>query len=551
MNLDLDLIHSATGSKVGSRVSSRVNTPPLSALGSPADNVHLAQGSNSTYKHLTAEQQATLSSLISPNPHGLRHPRRAMLRRNESLARMNSTHNASGGNTDKGKMEKTRSRRMAQINPDVKIIDITRQTRGGIGEKKKVVNRGEIFKFDCEGDIVAHTNNIGSSNNGLNNSGDVKRHVKWHATFDRPIEQLIYPSLQRVDNEAYEEKRKVYKQLHGNHELSVGVATSLTNTAGSSSIKPSITSPGIAKSPKSSTQATATSTTAVQPSSAPERHQYSYQENHGIKLDLLPEAANLPSDFMFIHTPKWTVEVSEVKPSSSSSDGNDARSPSHKERKKSTPKGRNRRKTLSTARSTASSDGRKSDRIKTASSTKSNRRKSNFGPLGISQDLEDDDEEEKEEDNEDDNYSLSSHEFESDRRLDEMIQNKQKKHRSAIEEIEEEGERYLREKIKSHYQARIDEEKEAEDELQDSLSPFHDLKKSLYKKEITLPPIVHNPTDNLVSFLPLLFLPSYFPFFLFFPFFSFLSCLSYYSMLNWLNVIIQRKPVEFKLRIIP
>jgi hypothetical protein len=532
MNLDLDIIHSAAGS----RVSSRVNTPPIAAF-SPVDKDHLAQGSSSTYKHLTVEQQATLSSLMTPNPHGLRHPRRAMLRRNESLARMNSTSNTAGGNNDKGKMEKTRSRRMAQINPDVKIIDITRPTRG-IGEKKKVANRGEIFKFDCEGDIVAHSN-VGTS--AVNNNGDVKRHVKWHATFDRPIEQLIYPSLQRFDNEAYEEKRKVYKQLHGNHELSVGVATTLTNTAGSASIKPSITSPGLVKSPKSSTQASATSSATVQPSLP---HQYSYQENHGIKLDLLPEAANFPSDFMFIHTPKWTVEVSEVKPSSPS-DANGGRSPLlNKERKKSTPKG-NRRKTLLTAGSTASSDGKKSARIKTASSTKS-RRKSNFGPLGISQDLEDDsyDNEEKEDDDEDDNYSLSSHEFESDRMLEE-IKNKQKKHRSAIEEIEDEGERYLRQKIRDHYKARVNEEKEAEDELQHSLSPFHDLKKSLYKKEITLPPILQTPTDNLVSFV---FCLSFSCLLLSFPLSSFLffSLCRFCSMLNWLIVIMLRKQVEFR-----
>eukprot|EP01031_Cornospumella_fuschlensis_P048824 gene48824-59781_t len=88
-------------------------------------------------------------------------------------------------------------RRANQLNPNIKISEITKPIRTHIAEKDKkaIPKRTEVFKFHCEGDIINH------------DGGDGK-HVEWKATFDKPIEQLIYPSLQRFDNETFEEKRK-------------------------------------------------------------------------------------------------------------------------------------------------------------------------------------------------------------------------------------------------------------------------------------------------------------------------------------------------------
>ncbi|RYH05853.1 hypothetical protein EON65_43645 [archaeon] len=108
-------------------------------------------------------------------------------------------------------------RRANQLNPHIKISEITKPIRTHIAEKDKkaIPKRTEVFKFHCEGDIQSHDMVDG-------------KHVEWKATFDKPIEQLIYPSLQRFDNEAFEEKRKAYKILHGQHETVVPSAGSPT-----------------------------------------------------------------------------------------------------------------------------------------------------------------------------------------------------------------------------------------------------------------------------------------------------------------------------------
>lgn len=95
-------------------------------------------------------------------------------------------------------------RRITKIDPNVTISDITRTTRITESEKRKLapINRRDIFKFECEGEITGSPVFKG-------------KHVQWKATFDRPIEELIYPSLQRFDNEVYEEKKKRHESLHG------------------------------------------------------------------------------------------------------------------------------------------------------------------------------------------------------------------------------------------------------------------------------------------------------------------------------------------------
>lgn len=147
-------------------------------------------------------------------------------------------------------------RRITNINPGVKIVDIARGSRNQ-DKKKKEINRRGIFKFDCEGDIVEK---------GKTDS----KHVKWHAQFDRPIEELIYPSLQRFDNEKFEKKRKEYQKLHGHYESNVGVKGAVINNL--------------------------------------------QNEVSGIKLEMLPNMDSIDENIMFIHTPKWTVDITKSSP---------------------------------------------------------------------------------------------------------------------------------------------------------------------------------------------------------------------------------------------
>jgi hypothetical protein len=345
-------------------------------------------------------------------------PRR-QLKRMQSINRL-----MSGGGA--GKLEKARSRRMAHANQEIKILEITRTTRGM--EKLKIPNKGEVFKFDCEGEIDTYGNET------------AKKHVKWHATFDKPIEQLIYPSLQRFDNEGYEEKRKVYRQLHGHYETGItktSPPTGAKNTDGTAPV------------------------------------QYSYSENHGIKLDLLPDAANVSSDIMFLYTPKWTVEVTDAK---------------------TAPKDDHKKVTLSPiASSPLSTMKRKSTTPKSAQG----RRQSKFQHhLSSSRDrLEDDDNSY----HDSDNYSISSEEYESEKLFSARLN--RKNYRSVIDEIEEEGEKFLRKQIKEHYEVRMKDNESHDKEAEDSSLPFYELRKTLFtmqKDKTHFPPIVQNNADNLV-----------------------------------------------------
>jgi hypothetical protein len=142
------------------------------------------------------------------------------------------------------KFERSR-RRMTKVDPNLSITDITRVTRSTEMERRRLepINRKDIFKFECEGDIQTETALKGM-------------HVKWKASFDRPIEELIYPSLQRFDNDTYEEKRKHHETLHGHS-----------------------------------------------------RHGYSAL-GRTMKLDMLDSAENNSGPrMMFIHAPKWSVSL--------------------------------------------------------------------------------------------------------------------------------------------------------------------------------------------------------------------------------------------------
>lgn len=65
----------------------------------------------------------------------------------------------------------------------------------------------KIFKYSCSGMIGGKSDLTG-------------KHIEWKATFDRPLEHLIYPSLQRF--EAYEAKSKSQKRPYGVGDVRLG-----------------------------------------------------------------------------------------------------------------------------------------------------------------------------------------------------------------------------------------------------------------------------------------------------------------------------------------
>lgn len=422
---------------------------------------------------------------LDHNDHQLPKTRRSMMRRQESTKSTSNGFNSH--NNDKGKLEKIKSRRMGQVNQDIKIIEITRQAR--TNDKKKVPNTSEIFKFECEGDIITPLQGM-------------KKHVKWHATFDKPIEQLIYPSLQRFDNEAYQEKRKVFRQLHGGAMEGSAIKSNVPLTA------PNPAHPPLPqKSPKSSQQP------QQQQQQQQQQMTYSFSENHGIKIDILPEAMAVSSDFMFIHTPKWTVDVTDVKPISpkvplsanieddeeNQEENNGAltsrshrklranliRKQINKEKKRRKKAKRQKKSSLDRMRVlTRDEDGNDNDSY--ASSY-------------------DDDDDFDDDDEDGDNYSRGGGGRSS--KSSSLISKT-----TLLEEIETEGEKYLRRQIKDHYELKKEEDKLLQFEKDETMSPFHELKLSLQRKKDKLPPLVHNPADNLVR-ICFLFLSSLFRFY--------------------------------------
>ena len=95
-----------------------------------------------------------------------------------------------------------RSRRITNINPNFKMTELTEVRLDS--RQKPLKAPQNAYAFHCGGDL---------------SSG---KHVEWNATFDKPLEQLIYPSLQRFDMKAYEEKKKNHYRMHGYDSLEAG-----------------------------------------------------------------------------------------------------------------------------------------------------------------------------------------------------------------------------------------------------------------------------------------------------------------------------------------
>ena len=88
-----------------------------------------------------------------------------------------------------------------------KVLSLITETSRGLAKPNK------SYRFQCEGILGA------PEEEGC-------RKVEWNASFERPIEQLIYPSLQRFDHEAYTKRRNMQMQLHGHHGGGFALETS-------------------------------------------------------------------------------------------------------------------------------------------------------------------------------------------------------------------------------------------------------------------------------------------------------------------------------------
>lgn len=96
-------------------------------------------------------------------------------------------------------------RRVTNINPNLKISDIAKAAEFVIpvvqrpNDRIRLQNPTKAYHFRCEGQI---------ENGQLSGAN-----VEWKANFDKPIEQLLYPSLQRFKQKGSEEKRKNYQNF--------------------------------------------------------------------------------------------------------------------------------------------------------------------------------------------------------------------------------------------------------------------------------------------------------------------------------------------------
>jgi hypothetical protein len=134
-------------------------------------------------------------------------------------------------------------------------ISIPRAGRSN-APKFTVPDTDKVFGFKCSGEIGGDSLVAG-------------KRVEWKAKFDRPIEELIYPSLQRFDFIDYERRqRNRLKQLHEHH--------------------------GSAKTPSQI------------------KYFNNHETEHQIKLDPIPPHL-LPAnqDIVYVHTPQWTVKLTD------------------------------------------------------------------------------------------------------------------------------------------------------------------------------------------------------------------------------------------------
>lgn len=339
---------------------------------------------------------AELSAQPSLSPSGRNSMRRSSSVKSDLNARRSTKTGAALG----------RRRRITPINPNINIADVTRLVKPEESERKKLVipNRSELFHFVCEGDMKDGDKELSDDEENAR-----KRHIKWSASFDKPLEELIYPSLQRFDNKKYEERRKLYEKLHG-HRLyeNMSMAHS-TSASGSNPATPPV----------------------IQTNAS------------NIKMEMLPEAENMRSEMMFLYTPKWTVEITyPAATPDHSPDASAAKSPtSDKKSSKSKKSSKFRKYNTNVGIQTGYNKAFRDSSFSVDDSSVS---------VSLAE----------EEDDEEPNYFT-------------ITDLKKQKLRNPLEEIETEGENYLRKQIKLNYEKKLLQDQLDEQDRLKSLSPFN------------------------------------------------------------------------------
>lgn len=129
------------------------------------------------------------------------------------------------------------------------------------------------YKFSCHGEII--TKEL-DDNDFIRKVG---KHIEWKATFDKPLEQLLYPSLQRFDTTERDKKRKIHEKIHGYSPINESNSNNKNHTTTNRTMENLLTT--------SSTDFT--------------NHHNSYSNSIS--------NSNSIDDKLFLHTPSWTAII--------------------------------------------------------------------------------------------------------------------------------------------------------------------------------------------------------------------------------------------------
>lgn len=151
------------------------------------------------------------------------------------------------------------TKRKSSTDGTSKSPELARTIRSSTG-KNGVPDSDKVFNFKCSGEIGGDSLVAG-------------KRVEWKAKFDRPIEELIYPSLQRFDIAGYE--KKVQQRQNGANKM---------NDHHGSAKTPSMI-----------------------------KYFNNHETDSQIKLEPIP-AHLLPAneEIVYIHTPQWTVKLGDT-----------------------------------------------------------------------------------------------------------------------------------------------------------------------------------------------------------------------------------------------
>ena len=156
------------------------------------------------------------------------------------------------------------------IDPNAKSAEIPRVVRSNLN-KFTVPDSDKVFQFKCSGEIGGDSQVAGKK-------------IVWKAKFERPIEELIYPSLQRFDIAGYERRMQNRQKFQNEHN-------------------------GSAKTPSN----------------------IKYFNNHepesAVRLEpISPHMLPTNEDIVYVHTPQWTVQLHDSPKSRSRANTSDSHS---------------------------------------------------------------------------------------------------------------------------------------------------------------------------------------------------------------------------------